>query len=526
MKVPPWPVTTVRPETVLIVAPLGRDAEVMASALTGGGIMVEVCRDVSEVTRRVSDDAGVIVLTEEVLIPSARERLADAVQSQPPWSDVPIIVLTAMRRAAEPSAAVVQGFQQLGNVTLLERPIRVMTLISTVEVGLRARRRQYELQDHLAERQRRAEEAAAENRAKDEFLAMLGHELRNPLGALMSAARLLEADPPTSATGVRARGVVTRQLENLMRLVDDLLDISRVTKGTVRLNRRIVDFSKTVRDAVDALRARGVADRHLVTVQGRGVWVYADETRLEQIVANLVGNALKFTPPGGTVSVAVGPENGHAVLMVSDTGIGVPVEALPRIFDLFVQGEGGLDRSQGGLGIGLTLVRRLAELHGGAVEASSGGPGKGSTFTVRLPAVDAPAIAASDRAPVDVPTGRPRRVLIVEDNDDAREMLRISLTRDGHTVHEAIDGPSGFEAAVALQPDVALVDVGLPGLDGYELARRLRTDERANDIYLVALTGYGQPEDRRRAEAAGFDEHLVKPIDPQRLAPVLARASR
>jgi CheY-like chemotaxis protein len=160
------------------------------------------------------------------------------------------------------------------------------------------------------------------------------------------------------------------------------------------------------------------------------------------------------------------------------------------------------------------------------VEASSGGPGKGSTFTVRLPAVDAPAIAASDRAPVDVPTGRPRRVLIVEDNDDAREMLRISLTRDGHTVHEAIDGPSGFEAAVALQPDVALVDVGLPGLDGYELARRLRTDERANDIYLVALTGYGQPEDRRRAEAAGFDEHLVKPIDPQRLAPVLARASR
>jgi signal transduction histidine kinase len=488
--------------------------------------MVEVCRDVSEVTSRVSDDAGVIVLTEEVLVPSARDRLVEAVQNQPPWSDVPIIVLTAMRRTAEPSAAVVQGFQRLGHVTLLERPIPVMTLISAVEVGLRARRRQYELQDHLAERQRRSEEAAAENRAKDEFLAMLGHELRNPLGALMSAARLLEADPPTSAAGVRVRGVVTRQLENLVRLVDDLLDISRVTQGAVRLNRRILDFSKTVRDAVDALRARGVADRHHVTVQGRSVWVHADETRLEQVVANLVGNALKFTPPGGTVSVTVGPENGQAVLVVSDTGIGVRVEALPRIFDLFVQGEHGLDRSEGGLGIGLTLVRRLAELHGGTVEASSGGPGKGSTFTVRLPAVDAPAITASDRAPVDVPTGPPRRVLIIEDNDDAREMLRISLTRDGHTVHEASDGPSGLEAAVALQPDVAFVDVGLPGLDGYELARRLRTDDRANDIYLVALTGYGQPEDRRRAEAAGFDEHLVKPIDPQRLAPVLARASR
>jgi CheY-like chemotaxis protein len=232
---------------------------------------------------------------------------------------------------------------------------------------------------------------------------------------------------------------------------------------------------------------------------------------------------MKFTPPGGSITVTVGRDDLDAVLEVKDTGIGISAEALPRIFDLFVQGERTLDRAQGGLGIGLTLVRRLVELHGGTVQASSE-VGKGSVFTVRLPAVHPPAVHEATRSGGQPAACRPRRVLIVEDNDDAREMLRVLLTHDGHEVHEAVDGPGGLQAALTLQPDIALVDVGLPGLDGYALARSLRAHPNGQRVVLVALTGYGQPEDRRRGEEAGFDAHVVKPVDPAQLALLLARS--
>jgi CheY-like chemotaxis protein len=287
-----------------------------------------------------------------------------------------------------------------------------------------------------------------------------------------------------------------------------------------------LDLSQTVQATIEALRTRGLVDRHKLTFSGPQVWIDADETRIEQIVTNLVGNALKFTPPGGAITVSLSCEGPHALLAVKDTGVGIPAEVLPRIFDLFVQSERSLDRSQGGLGIGLTLVRRLVELHGGTIEASSDGAGKGSTFTVRLLAITAPNANAGEQIPVIAATGQPRRVLIVEDNEDAREMLSILLAQDGHEVRVAHDGPSGLQAALTFRPDVGLLDLGLPGFDGYALARSIRAHDEGKQIYLVALTGYGQSEDRVRSEAAGFDAHVVKPLAINQLAQLLQRAHR
>jgi two-component system CheB/CheR fusion protein len=364
---------------------------------------------------------------------------------------------------------------------------------------------------------------AANDRAKDEFLAMLGHELRNPLSALESAVRILDLKERSSDHAARARAVIGRQLDNLTHLVGDLLDASRVTRAKMRLSKRPLDFCEAVKATIEALRTRGATDQHRLSFSGQKVWINADETRIEQIATNLIGNALKFTPPGGAINISVRCKRDRALLTVEDSGVGISAEVLPRIFDLFVQGERSLDRSQGGLGIGLTLAQRLAELHGGTVKASSSGPGMGSTFTLDLPAVPRPNTHATELIPKKTAAIIPRRVLIVEDNNDAREMLSLFLVEDGHEVHLANDGPSGLRAALTFRPDIALLDLGLPGFDGYQLARSIRAREEGKQIYLVALTGYGQPEDRLRSEEAGFDDHLVKPLDLNRLALVMER---
>jgi PAS domain S-box-containing protein len=373
------------------------------------------------------------------------------------------------------------------------------------------------------EGQKRAEERLrATDRAKDEFLAMLGHELRNPLGAIAGAVRVLDAAGPHDDALARATAVVGRQVEHLSRLVDDLLDVSRVTTGKVVLTKEPVDLAEVVAHTIGTWRAAGRLDRHRVSLDTVPVWVFADTTRLEQIVANLLGNALKYTPDDGDVTVAVTRDGGTAVLRVADTGVGIPPYLIERVFDLFAQGDHGLDRGRGGLGIGLTLVRRLVEMHDGRVTALSDGPGRGSVFTVTLPAIDAPvpvpAAAPASAGPAPV---RSRRILVVEDNDDAREMLGVVLTLGGHEVHEAADGMAGLEMASTVRPDVVLIDVGLPRLDGYELARRLRAANDRASMRLVAITGYGQAEDRQRALDAGFDAHVTKPVVPERLAELI-----
>jgi PAS domain S-box-containing protein len=378
----------------------------------------------------------------------------------------------------------------------------------------------------ITQRKRAEEALRAADRAKDEFLAMLGHELRNPLGALASAVRILDLPERSPDQTARARAIIDRQVDRLSHLVDDLVDASRVTSAKMRLSRRPLDLSQVVEESIEVLRTRGLLERHQLTFSGSQAWIDADETRIEQIVTNLIGNSLKFTPPGGAITVSVRSEGQHASLAVKDTGIGIPAEVLPTIFDLFVQSERSLDRSQGGLGIGLTLVRRLVELHGGTVHASSDGSGMGSTFTVRLPAIPAPNANAREQISVAAAACKPRRVLVVDDNDDMRETLGILLTQDGHEVQMAKDGPSGLQAALTFCPDIALLDLGLPGFDGYALARSIRARDEGKQIYLVALTGYGQPEDRIRSKAAGFDELVVKPLDVDQLAQLVQREKR
>jgi signal transduction histidine kinase len=363
-------------------------------------------------------------------------------------------------------------------------------------------------------------EAEAANRAKDEFLAMLGHELRNPLGAIASAAHVLDRVEEPGRLG-QARAIIGRQVQHLARMVDDLLDVARVTTGKIALRLQPVDLADCVTTCVGGLVAARRLDGYDLQVRVEPVWVDADPARLEQIVTNLVQNAIKYTPAGGRIRVSVDAQDGDALLRVEDNGAGIPADLLPRVFDLFVQGDRGLDRAHGGLGIGLTLVRRLVEMHDGKVDAASEGPGRGSAFSVRLPAIVPAKPTSAGSRPVPETAGR-RRIVVIEDYGDARDSLRAFLELSGHEVHEAADGPTGVELVHRVQPDVALIDIGLPGLDGYEVARRLRAEPRTEHIVLVALTGYGRPEDRRRTRATGFDAHLIKPIDHRQLTDLLA----
>jgi PAS domain S-box-containing protein len=370
----------------------------------------------------------------------------------------------------------------------------------------------------------RLEEALRESdRRKDEFLAILSHELRNPLGAIAGATSVLDRVGKPDGVAITARAVITRQVAQLTRLVDDLLDVARVTTGKIRLTREPLDLGALVARTVEMFTADGRAAGHQPQVDTESVWIDGDPTRIEQVVTNLLGNAVKFTPPAGKISVRVWRDGAVARLEVADTGEGISAELLPRVFDLFTQGERSPERAHGGLGLGLTLVRRLVELHSGTVRAASAGPDWGATFTVSLPAMEAPAAVRQGAAsgPTAVPQ---RRVLIIEDNHDGRAMLKMLLELDGHVVEEAADGVDGLERALTSHPDVMIVDIGLPGMDGYQVASRLRAQEGQSRPLLIALTGYGRPEDRQQAAIAGFDGHLTKPVIPERLRQILAQA--
>jgi len=377
----------------------------------------------------------------------------------------------------------------------------------------------------ITERKLYEDSLRAANQAKDEFLAMLGHELRNPLGTLTNAVAVLER-LPGDETMRHVVAIIGRQTGHLGRLVDDLLDVARVTSGKIALQRRPVELRALAGRCLDALAQAGRTERHTVTIEGEPVHVEGDAARLEQVLNNLVDNALKYTPGSGRVTITTERVGETAVLRVRDTGQGIRTDLLAHVFDLFVQESQSLDRSRGGLGLGLALVKRLVELHGGSVAVWSAGPGQGSEFTVRLPAAAAPvgegAGAGAGATPV---AARSRRVLVVEDSADARQSLCLLLELAGHEVEACEDGPSGLARLRAFRPDVALIDLGLPGMDGYALAREARGRPETRAIRLVAVTGYGQAEDRRRALAAGFDLHVTKPVDASMLDEVLGRAT-
>jgi signal transduction histidine kinase/CheY-like chemotaxis protein len=465
--------------------------------------------------------AGAVIIAEEALEPGSARRLFETIGQQMPWSDLPLLVLITAEEVTSNGISVAT-LRQSGNVTILERPLRIVTLLTSVQSALRARRRQYEVRDLV-------EALRAGVRHRDEFLAMLGHELRNPLAAISTAMSVIDAStPPTDHFEREQREIIQRQTNHLARLVDDLLDVSRITTGKVVLQKRVVDLCMIACAAVRAVEPNARAHRHEISVTTRcsTAYVEGDSVRLEQIINNLLTNAIKYTPNGGSISTTVDQDEKHVLLRVKDDGLGIPSELLPRIFELFTQADRSLDRAQGGMGIGLTLVKSLVEMHGGTVSVHSDGPGHGSEFTVTLPRVQV--FAELQQAPADgggaaKTNGKHHRrhVLIVEDQPDARRALQRLLQVWGHKVDIAEDGHRAVALAPELRPEVALVDIGLPGLDGYGVARQLRSS-MGNSIRLIALTGYGQPDDHARTREAGFDLHLVKPVDAQQLSRVLS----
>ena len=393
-------------------------------------------------------------------------------------------------------------------------------IVVAVEVTEHVRSRQAVERAHR-EREQLLVDLSAASQAKDEFLAMLGHELRNPLSAISSASSLLGMPGAGAESVGRARLIIQRQTQHLSRIVDDLLDLSRAMSGKILLSRKRIDLATLVAACLDTFRATGRTAGYTIDTDLQPGWVDGDCTRLEQIATNLIDNALKYTPGGGSIGIGIALDGEDVVLTVRDSGVGIAPDLLPHVFDVFVQGAIWIDRSQGGLGIGLSLVRRLVELHGGSVSASSDGSGGGSTFQIRLPRADA-APEHDERSGGTAAASSKQTILLIEDNDDGREMMATMLESFGYPVLQAPDGLEGVRIAGARLPDVALVDIGLPGIDGYEVARRLRADPQTQGIRLIALTGYGLAEDQRRVLDAGFDLHLVKPVELEALLEQLA----
>jgi signal transduction histidine kinase len=401
-------------------------------------------------------------------------------------------------------------------------------LYEAAQAACRRAELEVEERKHLVEElRRRGEQLAEANRRKDDFLAILGHELRGPLAPVRNAIQVLKLSGAPDSNLRWASDVIERQVQHLSRLVDDLLDVSRITRGKVQLRDDEVALAAVVNRAVETSRPLIEERKHALTVSlsPEPLRLRGDAVRLTQVLSNLLSNAAKYTEEGGRIDLTVRREGDEAVVRVQDTGVGIPAEMLPRVFDLFTQVDGSAQRALGGLGVGLTLVRSLVEMHGGVVEAFSDGPGRGSTFVVRLPALPNQQQAAAEEAPAPAaPAGGvpPRRVLVVDDNRDAAESLAVLARLWGHEVRVAHDGPSALAAAAEQRPHVILLDLGLPGLSGVEVARRLREDPAFADTLLVALTGYGGEEDRRRSRDAGLHLHWVKPVDPAALQALLA----
>jgi signal transduction histidine kinase/CheY-like chemotaxis protein len=498
-------------QRVLVLAPTGRDAALTCSFLEKAGLTARACSDIPAVCEALAGGAAVLMLAEEVLVPAAIQRLSSLLEEQEPWSDLPILLFSGEGATVQTRAPTLRMLEPLGNVVLLDRPVRPTTMLTAVRTALRARGRQYAAREAL-----RTERVAV--RERDKFLAMLGHELRNPLSPIFAALDLMERSEPVG-TSSKYLAVIQRQATHLSRIVDDLLDVSRVTSGKIVLQRGPLELTELVRRCLQALGG-AIATEKLtlaVTSESGPLVVDGDSVRLEQVVMNLTLNAIKYTQAGGHIQVSFAEEGGAAIVRFRDDGAGIPSETLPHVFDLFMQADQTLDRAKGGLGVGLTLVKSLVELHGGTVRASSDGPGMGSEFVVRLP------LSVSDEAIAPPPavtngnksliSGGPagRHVLIIEDNEDSREMLQSLLEERGHHVDAAVDGPTGVARALELKPEVLLVDIGLPGMNGYGVAKRVR-EALGQSVFLIALTGYGQPEDRRLALEAGFDRHLTKPV--------------
>jgi signal transduction histidine kinase len=498
---------------VLIVAPIGRDAELMCEHIEAAGLPCEVCGDVDEACREIERGAGALMFTEEALTADTSPRLAHVLDCQPAWSDIPMIILSGVPQPESKSRSF-GTFGRRTNVTFVDRPVRIQSLVSAAQSALRARERQYQIRELMEKLEDRVHE-------RDRFLAILGHELRNPLGAILLASQMRDDDGPLD--GEHAE-LIERQSRHLTRLVNDLLDLSRVVSGKIVLKQQVIDLADALRQSFETVMES--AARQHVSVEVRycdePLPVFADPLRAAQILTNVIGNAVKYTPEGGHVIVQLERRGDEAVVRVADDGVGIAPDRIGTIFELFAQAENAIGRAQGGMGIGLALVRNLLHLHGGKITAESDGLGKGSEFVVHLPIFHGEHVLTMAPRPVVSQDGQPRRIVVVEDNQDVRDLLRLKLRRLGHEVHAVGDGHAGVQTILDHRPDLALVDIGLPGLDGYEVATRVR-ESVGRDVVLVAVSGFGQPEDKRKAMDAGFDEHITKPADVSDIESLLSR---
>jgi signal transduction histidine kinase len=522
-------------ERVLILAPTGRDASLTGKYLAEASITVEPCAEMEELCAKLLEGAGAALISEEALTPAALGCLIGALGQQPAWSDFPLVVLTNGGGATPTNLGILKSLGEVGNTTLIERPTRVITLVSAIQSALRARRRQYQVKEHLAAEMRAQAEAVearqqaeAANRAKDVFLATLSHELRTPLTAVLGWARILRHMKVNDETAVHGLQVIERNAESQNQLIQDLLDVSRIITGKLRLDVRQVELIPIIEAAVDSVRqameARTIALD--VEFETETALVRGDPERLQQVVWNLLSNAIKFTPKGGHVGVKLERQGSNVQIRVSDTGQGISPEFLPHVFERFRQEDGSTTRSHGGLGLGLAVVRHLVEQHGGTVSAESAGEQQGATFMVNLPISAVKEQAQSeqsktDEVAIEAHESEPGvlngvRVLIVDDQADARELLSLVLTYAGAEVLTAGSAAEALKMLPQNKPDVLVSDIGMPFEDGYTLITQIRSlsAEEGGNIPALALTAYATEEDRQRSLAASFKEHLPKPIEP------------
>jgi signal transduction histidine kinase/CheY-like chemotaxis protein len=487
---------------ILIYAPTGQDAPLAAKVMAMAAIDSHVCRTLAELAAQLELGVGAVLTVEEALGPGGYKLLQECVARQPDWSDLPIILLT---HSGADSSAVRQAVAGLGNLSLMERPVRTLALITALHSTLRARNKQYQVR-----------EAA---RRKDEFLASLGHELRNPLAPIRTSVSLLTHLYPDAPPVARIRDMVERQVRLLTRLVDDLLDVARITSGKIKLQRQLVSLGAVMNHVNELCAQAASAKRIHIAWQlpAEEVTLDADYARVVQIYANILSNAVKFTPQGGNVAVRAECRDGELLVTIRDSGIGLDAESIARIFRMFEQSNTVSGQFSSGLGIGLSLARQFAEMHGGIVEAYSAGPGMGSEFAIRLPVVSGAVCDAAPATAAKGADGRKMQVLVVDDNQDAADSLAALLEIDGFDVHAVYDGASAIRLAAELAPDMVVMDLGMPGMDGYETARAIRQRPGAERILMVALTGWGQNDARRRTGEAGFDYHLVKPVELEQL---------
>ncbi|WP_437729789.1 ATP-binding protein [Sorangium sp. So ce1335] len=548
---------------VLVLAPVGRDAPLLCQVLDRARLQAAPCGHADELADCLRGGAGAVLLTEEALSPAAVSVLLAELASQPSWSDLPLLLLAGAEPLAPRSAQAVAALRSAGNLTVLERPVRELTLVTAVQAALRARRRQIEVRD-LVERERDARQAAetarrqAEDasRVKDEFLANVSHELRTPLNAILLRTHLLTSKPPDAQEVTRGLLAIERSARAQSRLVEDLLDLARMASGKLRLSVQDVELAQIVEAAVEVVRPAAEARRiRLEAALDAGLGAArVDPARIQQVLWNLLSNAVKFTPPGGQVRLSMRRDGGEVRIEVADTGRGIRPELLSHVFERFRQDDAEAQRRQGGLGLGLAICRQLVELHGGTLSAKSPGEGLGAVFTVALPlvagevrgaapraawpaAAAAPAEAVAPREAEVARAERPLegiRVLLVEDDIDTREVMVCMLEEQGAEV-TAVGSPQAALDALdpgasrARRPHVLLSDLGMPGMDGYDLLRRLRALEGARGdrpLPAALLTAYARADDRAKALAAGFAAYLAKPIEPEQLAAVIEQLAR